>query len=656
MRLTLRTLLAWLDDTLTPAEVRAIGKQVSELDYAKELVERIHKVTRQRRLTIPPRTGPHSADPNLVAAYLDSELEAELVTEFEKKCLTSDVHLAEVASVHQILSLIGQKAKVPVEAKERMYQLVKGREAIRAKTEERATRKGAEPAPQSKAIKPWVMPAPEPRQKGLERFGPIVALLALITILCWSAWVSLSPLGGTVPPVAKNKPRGALQKIAAEDLAKQEPAEAPAAKNGPKMEPPKAIVLAESVAPIETIAPKKEEAKPRVVEKPARTFGEGFVAEAAKPSGLLARFDADKKEWLRLTEDTPARDGDRILSFEPFQSTLRTPRCDVVLVGETEVLSRETPSDLAARVEIKSGRIVLETPLPAMPIEVVGLGTTITIKAEGGQKIGVELMVRREQGSAVFVPPILRFWVAEGSTKLQAAGEAEITLDGPGSIAFAAPATWSEKSAAPAPSWVALTPVEPEREKVGEAFLSLFQPDRTLAWSLVEALESKDSQVALLAIPALRALGDFEYIVPILNRSGVPNSAEARKATIAALRRSIAEGPDSAARVHEQLTHDLGADVANSVEQLLVGFPASAADQLEIWSRLVRVLETKDESDVGLRQLCLDNLMTLSGLGDLGYDPENPIGDGLKSWKKLEADKRAKAEPESTQTPKGGGR
>src|SRR5260370_871286 len=131
MRLTLRTLLAWLDDTLTPSEVREIGKQVGESDFAKELVERIHRVTRRRRLTIPPRNGPDSVDANVVASYLDNELDPDTVTELEKKCLTSEVHLAEVASAHQILSLIGQKAKVPVEARHSMYQLIKGRQRVK---------------------------------------------------------------------------------------------------------------------------------------------------------------------------------------------------------------------------------------------------------------------------------------------------------------------------------------------------------------------------------------------------------------------------------------------------------------------------------------------------------------------------------------------
>ncbi len=113
MRLTLRTLLAWLDDTLEPSQVRDIGKQVAESPFAQELSDRIHRVTRQRRLSVPSNSGPEATDPNVVAGYLDNDLDPDAVADFEKKCLTSDVNLAEVASVHQILSLLGQKVQVP---------------------------------------------------------------------------------------------------------------------------------------------------------------------------------------------------------------------------------------------------------------------------------------------------------------------------------------------------------------------------------------------------------------------------------------------------------------------------------------------------------------------------------------------------------------
>src|SRR5207302_2843162 len=131
MRLTLRTLLAYLDDTLEPGEIKTIGQKVAESDAAQELIARIKQVTRRRRLTTPTDTGPGERfDANRVAAYLDNELSGEEIAELEKICLESDVHLAEIAATHQILTLVlGEPALVPPTAKRRMYALQHGRPA-----------------------------------------------------------------------------------------------------------------------------------------------------------------------------------------------------------------------------------------------------------------------------------------------------------------------------------------------------------------------------------------------------------------------------------------------------------------------------------------------------------------------------------------------
>src|SRR5262249_1801206 len=103
MRLTLRTLLAYLYDTLDAAEIKRIAQQVQESETARELIARIKTVTRRRRLTTPPLTGSGDKfDPNTVAEYLDNTLSPEQVEEVEKLCLESDVHLAEIAACHQI--------------------------------------------------------------------------------------------------------------------------------------------------------------------------------------------------------------------------------------------------------------------------------------------------------------------------------------------------------------------------------------------------------------------------------------------------------------------------------------------------------------------------------------------------------------------------
>src|SRR5437867_9787055 len=123
MRLTLRTLLAYMDDTLEPSAAKEIGQKLADTPVAQELVNRIREVTRRRRLTAPPLGG-DEIDPNELAEYLDNLLGPEAVAEIERVCLESDIHLAEAAACHQILTLIGQPAHVTDVTRQRMYNLV----------------------------------------------------------------------------------------------------------------------------------------------------------------------------------------------------------------------------------------------------------------------------------------------------------------------------------------------------------------------------------------------------------------------------------------------------------------------------------------------------------------------------------------------------
>ncbi len=125
MRLTLRTLLAYLDDILEPAQAKEIGEKIQESTFAASLVGKIQDVVRRRRIGAPKVTGRGSKpDPNVVAEYLDNTLPAETVTELELVCLESDMHLAEVAAAHQILTLVlGDAVDIPTKMREHMYSL-----------------------------------------------------------------------------------------------------------------------------------------------------------------------------------------------------------------------------------------------------------------------------------------------------------------------------------------------------------------------------------------------------------------------------------------------------------------------------------------------------------------------------------------------------
>lgn len=126
MRLTLRTLLAYLDDVLDATRTKEIGKKIQESQFADTLVTRIKTVTRQRRLMAPDlEPSENHLDANVVAEYLDNTLDSEKISEVEKTCLDSDVQLAEVAASHQVLTLIlGEPVDIPPATRERMYKIV----------------------------------------------------------------------------------------------------------------------------------------------------------------------------------------------------------------------------------------------------------------------------------------------------------------------------------------------------------------------------------------------------------------------------------------------------------------------------------------------------------------------------------------------------
>src|SRR6478752_7464081 len=125
MRLTLRTMLAYLDEVLEPADAEALRLKIEESDFASGLVDRIQGVLKKLRIDAPRLDGKGMGnDANTVAEYLDSALTQDRVAEFERGCLESDKHLSEVASCHQILTLVlGKAADVPPEMRQRIYAL-----------------------------------------------------------------------------------------------------------------------------------------------------------------------------------------------------------------------------------------------------------------------------------------------------------------------------------------------------------------------------------------------------------------------------------------------------------------------------------------------------------------------------------------------------
>ncbi len=376
MRLTLRTLLAWLDDTLQPAQVKEIGSQVAGSPFAQELTERIHRVTRQRRLSIPTSSGGDAVDPNLVASYLDNELDPDAVAEYEKKCLSHDVVLAEVASVHQILSLLGHKVKVPAAARARMYQLVKGREATR--TPRAAKARADLPEHVTKPINPWVVPE-APSRSALERFGPAVACLVLIGLCSAAAWMSLTtpppegfralPVGETVVaapgvPVKGNQAEGvdvrtdSPTEVADAKIEGAGPVEGAGTKGAAGREPAAAASKPGEAAGEETARATDPEAMPADAGAKLVTPA-GSAGLAAAPEGILLRFSTDSRSWERLTAATPLAASARLLCLYPTRTKVMIGKTQVEMLGECEMRILPQSTDQAPAIELAQGWLVV---------------------------------------------------------------------------------------------------------------------------------------------------------------------------------------------------------------------------------------------------------------------------------------------------------
>jgi len=131
MRLTLRTLLAWLDGVLPDDEQQQLGAKVSSSTVATHLVERIRTAVGRTAIGAPRPDGKGlTEDPNSVAEYLDNTLSAEQLEAFERICIESEVHLAEVAACHGLLAEVARdpaaESGLHQDERERIQQRLRG--------------------------------------------------------------------------------------------------------------------------------------------------------------------------------------------------------------------------------------------------------------------------------------------------------------------------------------------------------------------------------------------------------------------------------------------------------------------------------------------------------------------------------------------------
>jgi hypothetical protein len=687
-------LLAYLDDTLEPAQAKLIGQKVAESDTAQELISLIKDVTRRRRITAPAPGGPGArVDPNMIAGYLDNELSADALAEVEQLALASDVHLAEIASCHQILTLVlGEPAVVPPTAFQRMYTLLKPPESDPARKPPLRPASD-ELVPESKEVDETLrlgMPVLHPGasvKNALVLLGGAAVLLVLLGVAIWHL---LPPLGlreeDGGEPVAKGpSAKALLQGTGTEKKDKvATPKEPPEPKKNGEDKPPEAKDKPPE-AKDKPPEPKKDgEDVPAPPNTAVRELGrfEPSSAPAAHPA-LLLQLTPDKKQpdrthWIRLLR---GKDPARVLSNRPLVS-LPGYRSPIVLDSGVRLtlwgnLPELTPFPVAFESEVvlhpsdqfdldltlQRGRIVLANPKDA-PVKV-----RLRFANPSNPKSGeVWDMVLVEKGTEVLVnllglfPPGELFYRDKANTRrlgpmalavvLVQSGVVNLTMDmHPVDKLVPPPAgpvlLWDSRSgqqkafsADAVPPWASANPpvppgIDPKtRSAVLKALDSLNMDLSGLAVDsgLKKAMDSNEIQKSRLAVRCAGAIDDLQRVIDAL----VHKDIDVRRAAIETLRMWIAKDRDNDYKLFDELQTTYNPNDAENIMTLLHYFSHEQAADPATQMLLVDYLQHKK---VAIRELAHDHLLILFPEGKkIGYNataPKDQVSSAAKQWQML---------------------
>ena len=314
MRLTLRTLLAWLDGLLSAEDQQVLADKVAASPVAPTLVRRIQDVVENAALAAPRIDARGLADDtNSVAEYLDNCLPADRLEAFERICIESDVHLAEVASCHGVLAEMSREAEAtaPIDATTCKRLLAAVRDHVASRPSEAVTSVADGPPtsaePTAGHARPRSTPTGPARRAPLEAWisaaVAIVLLVGLVTVFVRSLTTQSQPRrvavnapepgqparvdapapAGVAPPVAPERapPRPAEPAAPPADADGTQPVPTPVHVPTPVQPPTAAVTVLPPAAP--PAAPGAGAATPPAMSAATTTIRPAAPAPGAAP-------------------------------------------------------------------------------------------------------------------------------------------------------------------------------------------------------------------------------------------------------------------------------------------------------------------------------------------------------------------------------------
>lgn len=663
MRLTLRTLLAYLDDILEPADAKEIGGKIAESPVAAAMAERVREVMRRRRITAPELTGPGSGpDPNLVAEYLDNTLAPESVADIERICLDSDMHLAEVAGCHQILTIVlGEPVDIPPTMRERMYALG----AVPASESEAGTTGARTPVPPATAdtrrtaaaaaasVQPGEDSFPQQLPEYLRRRPLWRRLAPLAVVVGLAAWLGLvltdqnfrTPIrtGVSTPPAVPSTevPEADVPGGGAAPGDQRLAATAPGIEQD-QLEPAVPVVVAPSPnpqPPPDVPEPVIEPPPPAVAttEPPAEAAlppdaGAAVPVEAAPPAvaehapqimytsveGIALRYQPEMNDWTVLARRALVHPSEWIGSPEPFSTRLDVGRSALTLsVNAGSIVQSVAPLEgtLTALV-VDRGRVGLYRPAgPDAAPEPVKVGLHIgdfqfeLELLEPGTLCGVEVLLRQPSGISETPadPPFDGgIFVVAGAATLTVNGERLALSRENGWLPWPATNTaWQPGPLLSNPQW--LTPDEPEWPAVRQTYAKLYERafplDQPVSVSIPAIVKDRRAQISQYAVQTLALTQN----IPQLLRALQADHDDARQAAIVGLREWLPRAPENANILREELNRYYRDSEVDPLYELLWGYSPDDLRKTDVSRRLIDWLS---HDNLAIRELAIFQIRT----------------------------------------------
>lgn len=691
MRLTLRTLLAYMDDRLPPAKAREIGLKIAQSAFAGELLERIREVKRRRRIATAAANTP-TVDANLIAEYLDDQLSADLVQRIEQKVLASDPLLAEVASAHELLGLLRDPIELEPKLRDRLYAL----DPTGVTDVLRASGKTAAEASVSAAL-PW---QPEVPRSNPSRYRAAIVAAVLAAVWLLSLATDSSLFRG---PDTRNQPQMAAAGPVAEAEAAINPAEPALAANAPApvpvggpetpraepTEPPMAEVQPEQ--PVAAAAdPQPQPNPPADAAAPAPAEVENVLPPAPKSLYLQAEnrivivADDKRGQWTNLLQ---IRGGDAVgpalnaVNCRPLlgNNWFGVPATfELGLRAEGQSWQAKTVGagvfrfpDSPAELQILAGQLILTAdakqawPEGKSPVLALQTGTeqfAITLLSEQS-RVAVE--VRPTATPSVVVTPTeippaenenaartssfflpvesdlsVRVTLLEGSAQITAPRSAEpVNLNASEAISWrivggkeSSAAERSTLAPATIPAWMLRSDAEPlpEVEAVHKRVLDALSAPGVPGELVQPLLADRNPQVGLVAADVLCLTADTGLLLAGLFE-GLDESVHRR--IIDGLRAAVAASIPARTAVAASLETRLSMADAAFAMQLISGLNETTARDRLITGRLLQYLQG---DSLALRTLAIYEMERLTG-GRQNYFPNSDASrrrDAVNRWQK----------------------